>query len=314
MAGTIEVVGVSEGTVTEDLVGISTGDLDLAFVADGTETDGSETWSVTAQGEFGSASIDENGEWTYTLHNENTVVDDLDAGQSLTDTFTVTANISGQALTQEVVVNVQGTTDPCYSKGTKILTDRGWVRIEMLRVGDLLETQDDGLVAIDWIGDFHSRIRQNHRPVVIPKDCFGKDCPNRDLIVSPQHLMLLGNFKNKVPKYFQEVFVPAQFFVEDDVKDLYDLNKRPYFYDGPATSVHYYHLLLANHHVIFANQTASESLNLGPIALEAFQNSSNKCAKMLDHDQSQRGRMICARPILKKTEFLALGRALMVHS
>ncbi len=299
----VTIGGITAGTVTEDLSGEVTGDLDQVGTASG-----SETW-ITTQASYGTASIDEDGIWTYVLNDSHPAVEALDDGQILTDIFTVTLTINGQTDTQDITITINGTTDPCYVKGTKILTDRGWVRIEMLRVGDLVQTQDKGLVPIDWIGNFESDIRPNQKPVVLPKDCFGRDCPNQDLLVSPQHLMLLGNFKDKLPKHFQEVFVPAQYLVEDDARALFEDNYQPYFYDGSAKMIQYYHLLLESHQVIFANNTSSESLNLGPIALEAFHRSKLKSPEMLDAALSEQGRLICARPILKKTEFLALGLA-----
>ncbi|QUJ76733.1 Hint domain-containing protein [Sulfitobacter albidus] len=41
---------------------------------------------------------------------------------------------------------------PCFTPGTRIATDRGGLRVEDLRVGDLVKTRDNGLQPIRWIG------------------------------------------------------------------------------------------------------------------------------------------------------------------
>ncbi|WP_170109055.1 ExeM/NucH family extracellular endonuclease [Neorhizobium huautlense] len=57
---------------------------------------------------YGIYSIDENGNWIYTLDNENATVDALDSGESLTDRFTV---LSTDGTAQEVTITINGADD-----------------------------------------------------------------------------------------------------------------------------------------------------------------------------------------------------------
>ena len=57
---------------------------------------------------YGIYSIDENGNWIYTLDNENATVDALHSGESLTDRFTV---LSTDGTAQEVTITINGADD-----------------------------------------------------------------------------------------------------------------------------------------------------------------------------------------------------------
>ena len=76
----------------------------------------------------------------------------------------------------------------CFAKGTRIRTMTGDLPIEALSVGDLVPTQDHGLQAIRWIG--HSTVSGLGRlaPILFEKGVMGN---TRDLLVSPQHRMVL---------------------------------------------------------------------------------------------------------------------------
>ena len=105
--------------------GVSTGDVteDLAVVADHISTSGALTIADPDQGQssfvaqagapgssgFGSFSLDTAGNWTYTADNTQAAIQQLGAGQSLTDSFTATS-LDGSA-SQLVTVTIHGTND-----------------------------------------------------------------------------------------------------------------------------------------------------------------------------------------------------------
>ncbi|WP_315127007.1 VCBS domain-containing protein, partial [Comamonas antarctica] len=102
--------GTSTGAVTED--GTTTIDGQLA-VSDVDSTD-SHTWSVNnnGAGQYGSFTVDNTGKWTYTLDNSSAAVQALIAGQSVSDTITVTVNDgNGGTDTQQITVTINGAND-----------------------------------------------------------------------------------------------------------------------------------------------------------------------------------------------------------
>jgi hypothetical protein len=144
---------------------------------------------------------------------------------------------------------------PCFTKGTLIRTPEGEVPIEQLCAGDLVMTRDHGAQPITWITSSHfdRETLQAHpewRSVRLPEGSFGAHSP---LFVSPQHCMVMTGLGD-VPG---EVFVRAK-----------HLAQAP----GPVRVAHgrreetYFHMLFAQHEVVYGNGAASESYYPGPMA------------------------------------------------
>lgn len=146
---------------------------------------------------------------------------------------------------------------PCFTPGTRIATPRGEVAVEALSVGDRVITRDNGLQVIRWIGTRAlkaSDIAQakNLAPVLIRKGALGNDLPERDMMVSPNHRMLVAN--DKTALYFEEseVLVAA--------KHLTGLQGVSVM---APTDVTYIHLMFENHEVILSDGAWSESFQPG---------------------------------------------------
>jgi autotransporter passenger strand-loop-strand repeat protein len=138
-------------------------------------------------------------------------------------------------------VTAEGT--PCYCRGTLILTDRGEVAVEDLRIGDLLVTPAGEMRPIRWIGrrSYSGRFAAGNRdvlPVRIAKDALAAGVPRRDLFVSPLHAMFLDG-----------VLIPAFALV----------NGASITQAASVDQVEYFHLELETHDVIIAEGAASES-------------------------------------------------------
>ncbi|MGA0613351.1 Hint domain-containing protein [Paracoccus sp. KR1-242] len=152
----------------------------------------------------------------------------------------------------------------CFTRGTWITTPDGPRLIEELAVGDLVTTLDQGPQPIRWIGS--RRLSRgtlarlpNLRPIRIAAGALGPGLPETDLVVSPQHRMLLSS--PIVRRLFEtdEVLVPAK-----------KLLGQPGIAEEAAQSVEYFHILLDRHQVVIANGAPSETLLVGQIALRAL--------------------------------------------
>lgn len=145
-------------------------------------------------------------------------------------------------------------TPPCFSADTWIETPRGPIRIDDLAVGDLVMTADHGAQSIRWIGRTHlpaAALARNpeFRPITIRRGAFGPGHPFRDTSLSPQHRVLIADWRAQMYFGEDEVLVPAKKLVND----LTILR------DHSARGVTYFHLAFDRHEVIWGDGLASES-------------------------------------------------------
>ena len=153
----------------------------------------------------------------------------------------------------------------CFGRGTLILTSEGQKPVETLRVGDLVVTADHGLQALRWIGsrkvspdllEMHQKIR----PIRIKSGALGEGLPAQDLVVSPQHRMLVRSKLAQKLSTQEEVLVAAKHLCGiDGIAVAEDLKE-----------VTYFHLLFDQHEIIIANGAEAESLYLGAQSLNAI--------------------------------------------
>ncbi len=132
---------------------------------------------------------------------------------------------------------------PCYCRGTLILTDRGEVPVEDLRIGDRLVTLSGAIRPIRWIGrrSYDGRFAAGNRkvlPVLFRRASLTDDSPRRDLLVSPLHAMFLDG-----------MLIPASALVNGtSIVQLEAIDR-----------VEYIHIELDTHDVILAEGAASET-------------------------------------------------------
>lgn len=160
-----------------------------------------------------------------------------------------------------------GDFDPlCFASGTVIETARGPVRVEDLKVGDRVLTYDQGHQPVRWIGSFTltaARLTQEPRlrPILIRADALGAGFPARDLIVSPQHRVLVSSAIARRMFGSDDVLIPA--------KKLLPLHGVEVVQDTPD-GIEYFHMLFDAHQIIWSNGTPTESLFTGPQALRSI--------------------------------------------
>ncbi|MCZ8406117.1 VCBS domain-containing protein, partial [Achromobacter xylosoxidans] len=97
--------GDNKGTVQEDTTLTANGKLDIVDKDAGEATFKPQT---DFQGQYGTFSIDANGNWSFKLDNDAKAIQQLGAKEHLTETFTVT---SADGTTGQVVITINGTND-----------------------------------------------------------------------------------------------------------------------------------------------------------------------------------------------------------
>lgn len=153
---------------------------------------------------------------------------------------------------------------PCFCRGTLILTDEGEVPVEELRAGDIVMTRDHGPQPIEWIGSRHlgpEFLDKNPKllPIRISAGALGAGLPSRDLVVSPQHRILVRSRIAQRMFGASEVLVAAKQLLQLDGIDIaHDLAEAEYF-----------HILFRQHEVVISNGAETESLYTGPEALKS---------------------------------------------
>lgn len=153
----------------------------------------------------------------------------------------------------------------CFGDGTMIDTPRGRVKVEDLRPGDTVMTLDNGPQPLRWTG---RRVVSAKTlglspwlgPVVIPAGTFGCSVPDQDLILSPNHRVMLLNWRAEILFGQAEVLAAAKYL--DGLGAISTCR--------PGDPVAYNHLLFDRHEIVLANGLPCESLYPGPVALGAL--------------------------------------------
>ncbi|MEX3315604.1 Hint domain-containing protein [Sulfitobacter sp. PS-8MA] len=150
---------------------------------------------------------------------------------------------------------------PCFTPGTKIATPKGEIRVEDLRVGDRVITRDNGIQTIRWVGaremtGAEFEMAAHLKPVLIRKGALGHDLPERDMMVSPNHRVLVAN--DKTALYFEEreVLVAAKHLTGMEGVDVVDVSNTTYI-----------HVMFDRHEVILSDGTWTESFQPGDMSL-----------------------------------------------
>lgn len=163
----------------------------------------------------------------------------------------------------------------CFTPGTRIETPQGPRLVEELREGDFVQTKDNGAQEIEWVGSRRmsgARLfaMPRLRPVRIRAGALGIDRPDAELLVSPEHRMLIKGEVAQSLFNVPEVLVSA--------KDL--INGSTVSVDLAVREVTYIHLLLPQHQVLWANGIETESFHPASTSLDMLSTDDKK--RLLD--------------------------------
>lgn len=215
---------------------------------------------------------------------ENGTVDFLDADGNVTGNMTFT--------------NIENVI-PCFTPGTLIATPRGEIPVEELRAGDRVITRDNGIQQIRWVGRkdltwADLSLNPHLKPILIRKGSLGNGLPERDMMVSPNHRVLVAN--DRTALYFDEheVLVAAKHLVAG--RGVHEV-------DSMGTS--YLHFMFDRHEVVLSNGAWTESFQPGDYTLKGMGNAQrNEIFELFPDLKSEEGREAfgAARRTLKKHE------------
>ncbi|MEJ0019688.1 MAG: Hint domain-containing protein [Acetobacteraceae bacterium] len=148
----------------------------------------------------------------------------------------------GSSVTDGSAIAVNGVT-PCFMSGTRITTERGEVAVEDLRVGDRVRVvTHQAAQPVVWLGRRTvdcTRHPEPHKvwPVRVAAHAFGRNRPCRDLFLSPDHALYVG-----------DVLIPVKY-----------LTNGGSIAQVRQATVTYHHVELPRHGVLLAEGLPAES-------------------------------------------------------
>ncbi|SEW10355.1 Ca2+-binding protein, RTX toxin-related [Cognatiyoonia koreensis] len=199
-------------------------------------------------------------------------IDVLDLTGSAVDFITYDPNdpeagvvtfLDGSTMTFSEIENVI----PCFTPGTTIATPKGERLVEELQVGDRIITRDNGIQEIAWVGhktmDGKQLAANPHlKPILIKAGSLGDGLPERDMLVSPNHRVLVASEMTQL--YFEEREVLAAVKHMTGAQGIHAV-------EVMATT--YIHFMFERHEVVLSNGAWTESFQPGDYSLKGIGNS-----------------------------------------
>ena len=236
----------------------------------------------------------------------------LNSGQTVTLNADGTLSFTGDGDLETVnftygVESSTGATDtgfvtvatvPCFVAGTAIRCEGGSRRVEELRPGDRVWTLDSGFQPLRWIGLREVAAVGRFAPVRIRAGTFGD---HADLLVSPQHRVLIRDPLADLAFGTSEVLVAAKHLVDGDAVQIRE-----------GGSVTYVHLLFDKHEILLSNGLTTESFLPGPQTACAFERETAREIAELFPEldlETGNGYGLAARQVLRRHEARLFARS-----
>ena len=194
----------------------------------------------------------------------------------------------------------------CFTPGMRIDTMRGLVAVEDLQPGDRVLTRDNGYQPLAWTGRRDLSAAEVARcpavaPVRIAAGALGRGLPERDLVVSPRHRMLITGARAELMFGEREVLVAAA-----------DLLGLPGVQQDAVGPVSYIHVMCDSHEIIRAEGAWSESFQPAEAVLNALDTATREellgLFPALGTEAGRQG-FAAARPVLSGAEAKVLFAA-----
>lgn len=180
-------------------------------------------------------------------------------------TVTFLSGRGGTVLGTATFSNIETITLACFTPGTLIETLRGPCPVEQIACGDRLLTRDSGYQPVRWVGrrDLTAgNLAANPalRPILIERGALGPGRPDRDMMVSPQHRVLLSGGRTELVAGESEVLAAAAHLVgHPGIRRV----------TVPGTS--YIHFMFDRHEIVRSDGIWSESFQPGAASLDGME-------------------------------------------
>ncbi len=150
----------------------------------------------------------------------------------------------------------------CFTPGTLIATPRGEIPVEALREGDKVFTRDNGIQELRWSGrreltNIDLSVSPEFQPVLVRAGSLGAGVPERDLLLSPNHRLLMAGERTSL--YFEETEVLSA------AKHLIGMDGIDHVTSAGVT---YIHLLFDRHEVVLSNGAWTETFQPSDFSLD----------------------------------------------
>lgn len=154
---------------------------------------------------------------------------------------------------------------PCFTPGSLITTQRGAIPVEQLVVGDRVITRDNGMQPVRWVGktqlfQFDFQVDPHLMPILIRKGALGKGLPERDMMLSPNHRVLVANERTTLRFREHEVLVAAKHLTAKGV------------HSGQSAGTTYIHFMCDRHELVLADGIWTESFQPDDQSLKGIGN------------------------------------------
>ena len=199
---------------------------------------------------------------------------------------------------------------PCFASGTRIMTSKGNIAIENIRVGDYVIGTDGCHHQVLWRGEKRINLAELGSdayarlvPVRIQGSTSTGLAPREDLVVSQQHRILLRHPAAEYLFGLDGGFAAAKCLVGTLAHYAYEME-----------SVTYHHILCGEHVTLLANGVEAESLFLGDLTLRSIRPEIRKEIELLFPelcDPDNQRRMMIAHPELKSYETQVLAHTIV---
>ncbi len=247
-------ISFGDNLVADD---IKTGDGadDLTF-GDGATVDDVKTGKgddvVTIGDDFTGDKVETNDGFDYVTIGTSAVIDDLDGGKDF-DVLATKTNLPNVSNFESII---------CFARGTLIRTARGEIPVEFLAASDWIVTANNGVQRIRWAGSSVVCGKAELAPIRIAKNALGN---KRELWVSKQHRILVGDWRTELLFGEREVLAPANSLVDGAMIKSVEVD-----------TIEYYHILFDRHEVVFSEGIPTESFHPGHVGLGALSEQSRE--------------------------------------
>jgi hypothetical protein len=173
-----------------------------------------------------------------------------------------------------------------FVAGSVVRCKDGMRPIEAITAGDLVWTADQGYAPVAWVATTHVDLSQTPdlAPVEILRGALGPKSPERPVLVSPEHRVLMTGHRLELYTGLDEALVPVRLLA----------NGKTMRQRSDLAEVIYVHLMFSHHEIVDCGGLFSESYHPEAVSLAAL-------------DSDQRDALYQAYPHLRVFGALASG-------